>query len=381
MQKKKILFVNNNLEVGGVQTSLLNLLNEIVKNHSEEYEVSLFLFCNSESVSEQQLAKIPAKVDVRYANGKLLGLGMSQNKLMNYDRKLGVIRGLCAAYARKFSNALPIRFLQTGWQLKPQNGEEYDIAVSYLHGAGPHELYSGCNEFVLRHVKAKEKVTWVHCDYEQYQGNTKYNKKIASQFDKIIACSKSVERVLVESFASDGFNVSNKTDTVYNIVNADELKELAQEYDPYTDVPEGTKKLLTVARLSEEKGIPQAIKSFIKHYPRAKNQQVRWYIVGDGTLKSELNKLIKENNLENVIYLVGEKKNPYPYFKGANALLVTSLHEAAPMVFNEAEVFNLPVLTTTTTSAVELVQNKYKGVIFANIDNLIAYALLKGKII
>lgn len=372
--KKKILIVNNNLEVGGVQTSLLNLLNAI----HDDYDIKLFLFCDKVSVSEEQLAKIPSNIRVQYAKGKLLGLGLSQAKSRKHSLLLGLIRGCCAFWSKKFSNSLPIRFLQQGYNIHPLLQKEYDVAISYLHGAGKHDLYGGCNEFVLRHVKAKRKITWVHCDYEHYQGNTKYNKRIVCKFDDVVACSNSVKNVLIDSFKKDGFNIEDKVHVVYNMVDTDKLLELADEYDPFADIEnidENTIKLITVARLSEEKGIPQAITAFAKRYPNAYNKNIQWFIIGGGKVNDEIAQVIRNNQLENIIHLVGEKKNPYPYFKHADMLLVTSNHEAAPMVFSEGAVFHLPILTTATTSSYELVQNLYRGIVFANVDNLIAFAL------
>ena len=58
--------------------------------------------------------------------------------------------------------------------------------------------------------------------------------------------------------------------------------------------------------------------------------------------------------MEKKVFLLGETLNPYPYMKGADYLLHPSIHEAAPMVFDEAKVLGLPILSTDTTSAKEM---------------------------
>ena len=36
-------------------------------------------------------------------------------------------------------------------------------------------FYGGCNEFVINSVKAKRKISFVHCDFKHYFGHNKYN--------------------------------------------------------------------------------------------------------------------------------------------------------------------------------------------------------------
>lgn len=59
--------------------------------------------------------------------------------------------------------------------------------------------------------------------------------------------------------------------------------------------------------------------------------------------------------------LHGEQKNPYRYLKNAKLFLLPSYHEAAPMVFGEASCLGIPILSTETTSAIEMVENQGAG--------------------
>ena len=61
--RKRVLFVAQNMDVGGIQTSLVNLLKFIDKHHAEEYEVSLFSFGRG-----ALLDKIPESVSVKMGN-------------------------------------------------------------------------------------------------------------------------------------------------------------------------------------------------------------------------------------------------------------------------------------------------------------------------
>ena len=61
-----------------------------------------------------------------------------------------------------------------------------------------------------------------------------------------------------------------------------------------------------------------------------------------------------------VVYL-GGKSNPYPYFKMADLLVCVSESEACPMIFNEAKLLNLPIVSTDFPSAFEFIDRDKDG--------------------
>ena len=75
-----------------------------------------------------------------------------------------------------------------------------------------------------------------------------------------------------------------------------------------------------------------------------------------------------------MVKLCGEASNPYRYMANADLLVVPSYHEAAPVVFQEARVLNLPVLTTRTASADEMV-GTFWGFVAENEDEAFAATL------
>lgn len=368
MPKKKILIVNNSLEIGGVQTALINFL----KFEKDNYDITLFLFY----ADEEQLKRVPASVRVIIGKGRIRALGVSQAKANAISKKLGLIRGACAFWAKKVNNEKPLMFLTS--DKKRQNvsiNEHYDIAASFLHGAGPHQLYGGCNEFVLNCVDADKKLSWVHCDYAHYEGNTEYNRNILRKFDGVVACSDSCAEV-VRTVIPD---IKGKVFSVHNFIDIDEIRKLAEAPNPYDTATKFN--ILTVARLSEEKGIIEAVTAFYDALNKGlfKNYSVKWNIVGDGPLRGEIEALIKEKGLQDRIVLWGAKSNPYPFFKYADALFVPSNHEAAPMIFGEASVFMLPIFTTRTTSAEELVEQQHRGVVSSKSQNKISLLIAIDK--
>ena len=84
---------------------------------------------------------------------------------------------------------------------------------------------------------------------------------------------------------------------------------------------------------------------------------------------------MKEYNLEQFVEFHGVQNNPYRFMKNADLLLIPSYHEAAPMVYEEARCLNLPILTTRTLSADELVSCNQIGIVCDNEDEAIESAL------
>ena len=100
-----------------------------------------------------------------------------------------------------------------------------------------------------------------------------------------------------------------------------------------------------------------------------------WRIAGAGPLLNDAQEACKKYGIDDCVVFLGMLDNPYPYFVKSDMLLVPSYDEAAPMVFGEAAFFGLPVFTTDTTSAVEIVKNGNLGIVCDNTDEAIKSSL------
>ena len=91
--------------------------------------------------------------------------------------------------------------------------------------------------------------------------------------------------------------------------------------------------------------------------------------VGDGKNNEEYKKMIKNYKLEKHIIFLGKKENPYPYFKVADCILLSSDYEGYPVVFTEAMVLNKPIITTNVSGS-DNIKGKYGFVIEKNTEQL-----------
>ena len=117
-------------------------------------------------------------------------------------------------------------------------------------------------------------------------------------------------------------------------------------------------KLISIGRLSYEKGFDLAVDA--AKILRDNNIEFQWFIIGEGTMKKELEKKINsikctkalfskdglKNNISSYISLIGVTDNPYSYIASADILVQTSRSEGKSMVIDEAKILNKPFVIT-----------------------------------
>ena len=145
-----------------------------------------------------------------------------------------------------------------------------------------------------------------------------------------------------------------------NQVSQTALQKKAAKGEGFSDNFTGMR-IVTLGRLSKEKGqhmIPEVVS-------RLKNEgfTFRWYLIGDGNLRTVIEKSIANLKIEDQIILLGSKLNPYPYLKVCDLYVQTSLHEGYCITLHEAKVFGKPVVTTNFLSASNLIGNEVDGLI------------------
>lgn len=144
------------------------------------------------------------------------------------------------------------------------------------------------------------------------------------------------------------FTIKNYIDGEEIIKKAKEFKEIENDEKYYIlkDILEENKKgnntiFLNVGRHSKEKNLNMMLKVFnniIRENKKASKKKIYLFMIGEGNKTEELKKYVEENGLEKNIIFLGKKKNPYPYFLIVDYIILTSLTEGYPVVFQEAMV-------------------------------------------
>lgn len=94
---------------------------------------------------------------------------------------------------------------------------------------------------------------------------------------------------------------------------------------------------------------------------------IKLYILGEERYetgyKKLLQKMIQENDLEKIVFLLGHKINPYPYYKAANLFVLSSRKEGYPNVVLEAMFYGTPVVVTDCVDFSDIIVNGENGYI------------------
>ncbi|MGQ4665886.1 glycosyltransferase [Metabacillus halosaccharovorans] len=337
--KKKILFVNGHLNVGGVENSLLNVLKSI---DYDNYEVDLILI---EELGDYAI-ELPNEVNIIYydlskAFGPIKQCILNNIKERNWFaltlRFIFLLEKIVGL--RALSIAKPIFKLQ----------KKYDCAIAYRVGI--------CTEFVGYVVNCSNKITWWHHGtYDIPQNQNKRWLKVLSKFDRLIAVSNSTKEMLNDNIPG----IRQKLLTIPNIINVDEIQQKAKESMNAINFYDGVT-LLSIGRLSPEKGMINCVHSCKRLVDTG--YDVKWYLIGEGTEREAIENCIKEYNLENNVFLLGAISNPYPYIKNAKIYVHPSLVESLSITVLEALALNTPVIVAESMGPKEFIRHKENGLL------------------
>lgn len=342
---KKVLIASFDMEVGGVERSLLSMLNHF---DYDRYEVDLMLYSHTGDFMEL----LPVGPTLLPENNIYKTFRMPVSQVMkNGNWTIGLTRVLARYKANLQKNEeTGYKQMQYMWKYAlpflPKMEKEYDIAISYLW---PHY-------FIAEKVKASTKIAWIHTDFSTVETDSDMDLQMWQQYNKIMAVSEECKKAFINKYSS----LHKKVCVMENITSPDFVKDLAHDSVDNRMVKDDRFKLITVARLSYAKGIDQAVKALkILHDQGFKD--IAWYIVGYGGDEKLIRKLIKENKLEDSFILLGKKLNPYPYIKASDLYVQPSRYEGKAVTVVEAQILAKPVLITNYATAQSQVRTGVDG--------------------
>ena len=174
------------------------------------------------------------------------------------------------------------------------------------------------------------KIGWEH---NHYHDDMKYATDVirsAKNLDYFVLVSKGLQKFYHKKMRSFKCKCIYIPNAIENI--------------PKTKSPLTNEHLISVGRLSPEKGYLDLLKIYLD----LKNKKCKWHldIVGDGSERSKLERFIKENNLENDVTLHGFKnsKEIEKLMHKASIYVMTSYTESFGIVLLEAMSNGLPCI-------------------------------------
>lgn len=346
---RKVLISSFDMEVGGVERSLISMLNNFDYSNNE---VDLMLYSNTGDFISMLNNKINLLNEIKQYSTfrKSIGETIKQGNLI-----LGLARILSKFLAKingkiKNLSEYGIYQMQLMWKYSlpflPKLDKKYDVAISYLW---PHY-------FVSEKVQAKTKIAWIHTDYSTIETDVDMDLKMWNKFNYIIAVSEECKNAFLKKYPS----LKNKVKVMENITSPDFIREMASENIEENIKNDNSFKLVSVARLSYAKGIDNAVRALRLLHNRGLTN-IKWYVVGYGGDEEIIRNLIKENNLEDSFILLGKKINPYPYINVADIYVQPSRYEGKAVTVGEAQILGKPVVITNYTTAKSQVRDNVDG--------------------
>lgn len=333
---KKILLMVDNLDEGGVSKVLFDLLDNIDK---KKYDITVMALYNN---------------------------GLYKDKIKSYGRYR-----YCFNPPNEKDNSIKSRLYRKYWggMLRlPESfmykwfvKEKYDIEIAFIHGWSTKFISASNN-------KKSKKIAWVHVDLVTWNKvdavfkNLEHHKNAYSKFDEVLCVSKTVKEGIENKYGVKNAKI------LYNPIDRDKILELSnEEMDIRND--SNKIKLISVGRLSEQKGYDRLLKVFNKLNKELFNLELT--LVGNGEKYNELDKYIKEKGLENNVSLLGYKENPYKYMKASDLFVCSSLSEGFSLVIGEAMAVGIPVISVDCSGTNEWLEfGKYGKVVENNEEAL-----------
>ena len=300
---KKILFAAYSLDLGGIEKALVTLANTL---QEKEYDVTIVL---------EQIKGV--FLDDLNKNIKLIEYRPSETK--------NILK-------RKIANFLKrIKFV-----MKYKNKFDFSACSA---------TYSNSSAFVARKA-SKNNCLWGHADYlTLFENNVEdmkkfFEEKKYNKFKHIVFVSKEGQ----ESFLKVFPEMKNRTIICNNLIDSKKIIEMSKEK---IDIDKESEKVtfVNIGRHEEkQKKLTRIIMAAKKL--KEKNYNFKIFFVGNEPDTDRYKKLVKSEHLEDVIGFLGKKKNPYPYYRISDCVILSSDYEGYPVVFLESFVLEKPIITT-----------------------------------
>ncbi len=337
MKKKIFVCMPSSMDLGGIEISLVGLLDAI---DYEKYDVDLFLYGHRGALFpfiNKNVRIFPEIKNLAYVRDSLT---------------TKIKKGAWYAAWRRVWDGLAKLPADVSWgkiakrKVKPIE-TEYDIALGFFL---PFDV-------VLDKVKAKVKLGWIHTDYTKQTASLSYLKKAYEKIDYKIGVSEACK----QSFLSVFPEYKDSTIFIENILSKQYVETSANAFDTSKEMPKEGIRLLTVGRFSYPKRIdeiPQICKKIVDA-----GMPVKWYLIGYGVDEPVIRQKIAENGMEEHVIILGKKENPYPYIKECDVYVQPSRYEGKSVSVREAQLFGKPTIITKYPTSSSQLEDGVDGVI------------------
>lgn len=320
--KKKVLFYNGSLRMGGIERVMVEVLQNL---NEENYEIDLLI---EDGVKKLNIFEkdIPKNIKLYYLK--------SENIISKTDY-----------YRQRKKNPLYKMMYQImmGYEkyIKKKNikkivkNKKYDTVIDFDMGLSKY----------ITLINVNKKIAWVHAniiDWYQKESRIKRLGERLKAYENIVVICEAMKENTEKLYPF----LKEKLVRIYNPFNFEKIKEKAEEkIDIHLKEFYSNDFLISVMRLTLHQ---KDFITLIKGFKKAKKSGIKekLYILGDGPDKERIQKIIEQEEMANEIFLLGNISNPYPWIKKAKLFLHSSKYEGLPTVLIEGLILNKVIISS-----------------------------------
>lgn len=353
---RNIVFRSGSLRMGGLERVLIEVLQNL---NLEKYIVSLII--EDDSGSENIfLDQVPKDIEVYFVKPE----EMIAKTHYHRERKKSLYHKIMYNYYMyKEHKYVVTKTMDIMSEIERKYGE-IDVFVDYDWGARRY----------AEKLKAKKKVIWIHNSMVKMLGKESKIKRFGEnlkKYDTVVAICDEMKEELKKTYPF----IADRVIRIYNPFNFDRIERLSEDRSGLT---EDELKMLEddyIVAVSRLDTVQKDYATLIRGFKRAKEKGIKekLYIVGDGPNRAEIENLIRENELEKEVRLLGRKTNPYIWMRNSLFFVHSSHYEGLPTVLIEAMITGRMVVSSDCpTGPYEILKGGECGILFEveSIDEL-----------
>lgn len=322
---KKITILCLHLGYGGIEMAVSNLANMLADN----YKIEIVSFYN---IYGKPVYNLNKKIDVKF----LYDGGPNREEFKTSLKKFRLIKVI-----KEGIKAIKILYLKKKLMVNYIKSCDSDLIIS---------TRVEITELLSKNYKGDAIV--ISQEHSHHNNNQKYINRIIKSL-KNIDYFMPVSKKLTKFYKN---RVKGDTKVMYS--------PLCVDFIPEKESKKGDKNIVSIGRLSKEKGYLDLIDVF--KLINDKDKECKLHIIGDGSEKSKIESKIKALNLNDFVTLYGYKDKDFIREKLNNMslYLMTSYEESFGLVLLEASSYGIPSIAfSSAEGATEIINNDVDGYI------------------
>lgn len=328
----KIFFVADKLEIGGTERSISNLCNYWSNNG---YEVNLIVIYSGKGRNDYFLDK---RIKLIYLADII---GTKKRSFISSIKRLIMLRRILI-------------------NIKP------DIIISFLTHVNVVSIIFSFGLKIPIFISERN-----YPPMKKTPMLWKFLRKFIYRFADCVIVQTNITKIWIDK------NITVKKSFVIPNPCLYPLPETIPKLEKNNIFKKNIKSIIAVGRFDEQKGFINLINVFLKISKKMDNWNL--IIMGDGNERKKYEQIVKNNHLENRIFLPGRAGNISEFYDHADIFVLSSLYEGFPNVLLEAMSHGLPVISMNCkTGPSDIIENNINGLLVSmkNIENDFYYKLI-----